>query len=368
MDFIVSVIKRRVQHIAIIFLSILAVDVLVWMMLSQGAEFELLGTYDEETNRLPGSYHENHSDSASIAELKGVGMGYDFDYKKSVHIENSFAAAYFPLDHLNETLGHYDALRIRGDFGKARRVPVLISLHYDSLKVRYITEFIEIEEGNHEYELLLENFKTPVEWYEHHNLDMEEYKVLTLENARTISISSCHLLESGIQDSYQIRSITFVKDRRGVLWVGLGISAAVLLLSALWVLVLGAKKKEMISVPMEDIDLEEARDVEALVIQYIGQHYMNSNLTVGLISKAIGFHKLEVSKVLKEKYELSFPQYLSWIRVESAKKLLVVDGFTSVSDVGYEVGFNSPNNFTRVFKTLEGVSPSEFISQQSDNQ
>ena len=55
----------------------------------------------------------------------------------------------------------------------------------------------------------------------------------------------------------------------------------------------------------------------------------------------------------------SFPQLLNEKRVETAKTLLL-DTDASIKIVAQEVGFNSLPSFNRVFKEVEGQSPSSY--------
>jgi AraC-like DNA-binding protein len=53
-------------------------------------------------------------------------------------------------------------------------------------------------------------------------------------------------------------------------------------------------------------------------------------------------------------------QYANWLRVRRAKSLLA-DRTLSVQDVSGMVGIADPHYFSRLFKKIEGVSPSQYI-------
>jgi AraC-like DNA-binding protein len=56
---------------------------------------------------------------------------------------------------------------------------------------------------------------------------------------------------------------------------------------------------------------------------------------------------------------LSFTSYLGRVRVEKAKQLLL-NPHARISEVAYEVGFQSLTHFNRVFRKLTGESPSAY--------
>ncbi len=61
--------------------------------------------------------------------------------------------------------------------------------------------------------------------------------------------------------------------------------------------------------------------------------------------------KLETGKSAKEHIDLHL--------LNKAKTLLLTSGH-SVSEIAYQLGFNYPNHFSKMFKTKTGMSPSEF--------
>jgi two-component system response regulator YesN len=54
-----------------------------------------------------------------------------------------------------------------------------------------------------------------------------------------------------------------------------------------------------------------------------------------------------------------FSEYLNKIRVEKAADLLKQD-FASISEISGKVGYSDHSYFTKVFKKLTGISPSQY--------
>ena len=66
-----------------------------------------------------------------------------------------------------------------------------------------------------------------------------------------------------------------------------------------------------------------------------------------------------LSRIFKEHYGITFQQYLANTRIGHAKNLLITTNMT-INDISEAAGFNSRNTFIRMFKKLEGVTPTEF--------
>ena len=78
--------------------------------------------------------------------------------------------------------------------------------------------------------------------------------------------------------------------------------------------------------------------------------------------------KTEVAtkKQKTDKSGKTFPQYLGFLRINEAKRILLTKDFKTVAEVGYTVGFNSSSNFIRVFKSQEGQSPKSFAEENAN--
>ncbi|MBI9014351.1 MAG: response regulator [Clostridiales bacterium] len=91
---------------------------------------------------------------------------------------------------------------------------------------------------------------------------------------------------------------------------------------------------------------------------FIDENYAKD---IGLndVSKEVSISPQYFSTIFKEEMGLNFVEYLRNKRVEVAKELLRSKEYT-VKEICYQIGYNDPNYFSRLFKKLVGVSPTEF--------
>jgi AraC-like DNA-binding protein len=80
------------------------------------------------------------------------------------------------------------------------------------------------------------------------------------------------------------------------------------------------------------------------------------------VAKAVNTSIFYFCKMFKKATGLKFTDYVSRIRVEKAKNLLLNRNLR-VSEIAYEVGFQSLTHFNRVFKKILGLSPTEYRGQ-----
>lgn len=96
----------------------------------------------------------------------------------------------------------------------------------------------------------------------------------------------------------------------------------------------------------------------SMVEEYIRLNYMN-DISMSETARAVGYSEPYFCKMFKLQYGQSFTSYLTEYRVREAKKLLDQPN-VNVKEVGVRVGYADSNYFTKVFKRLEGVNPSEY--------
>ena len=94
------------------------------------------------------------------------------------------------------------------------------------------------------------------------------------------------------------------------------------------------------------------------VAKYIDEHYA-SNISLDEVSSYAGFSKYHFSRIFKEYFEISFPEYVMKQRVKHAIELLE-DPNNSILNAALLSGFSSPSSFNRVFKQIMHCTPSNF--------
>lgn len=108
----------------------------------------------------------------------------------------------------------------------------------------------------------------------------------------------------------------------------------------------------------EDAGLAGKKKEMQKIRAYLDGNY-GSKITLDDLSNDFYIDKFYLCERFKEQYGVTVNDYLINVRITEAKKLL---RFTdkSMEEIADEVGVNSAAYFSRLFKKVEGVSPSEF--------
>lgn len=94
---------------------------------------------------------------------------------------------------------------------------------------------------------------------------------------------------------------------------------------------------------------------------YIEEHQAE-DLSLAEVAKAASTSTFYFCKMFRKLVGVNFTDYLSRVRIEKAKNLLLNPNLR-VSEIAYDVGFQSLTHFNRVFKRLCGQSPTEYREQ-----
>jgi len=117
----------------------------------------------------------------------------------------------------------------------------------------------------------------------------------------------------------------------------------------------------------EDVDIDRSAGIAqasaherviAAAVRFIDSHY-GGEVNVEAMAERAGFSARGFTRVFTSVMGRSPRNYLSYVRLERAKALLV-ETSTPVTEVGDLAGFGEPAYFTRVFKAHTGQTPTEY--------
>jgi AraC family transcriptional regulator len=89
------------------------------------------------------------------------------------------------------------------------------------------------------------------------------------------------------------------------------------------------------------------------------QENLGERITIEDMARSALFSKFHFSRVFQRVTGTSPGKFLSAMRFEEAKRLLVSTSYT-ISDISHRVGYNSVGTFSARFRTSVGVSPSTY--------
>ena len=123
------------------------------------------------------------------------------------------------------------------------------------------------------------------------------------------------------------------------------------------------EKIEAVSEQQEHIENNEDHRFSEHIRTYISDHLADSDLSVQDIANEMAVSRTVLFARMKSVFGTSPNNYLLNRRIERAKELLRQPG-AYIADVAYRSGFSDPKYFSKCFKKLTGMTPTEFQNPQ----
>jgi AraC-like DNA-binding protein/ligand-binding sensor protein len=123
---------------------------------------------------------------------------------------------------------------------------------------------------------------------------------------------------------------------------------------------------EHLSMVANEVTVQENEAESPLVRRaraYIVGHQADP-IDLGNVAKAMHVSTFYFCKMFKKATGLTFTEYLGRVRIEKAKTLLL-NPHLRISEIAYDVGFQSLTHFNRVFRQVTGQSPTAFRTSKS---
>ncbi len=103
---------------------------------------------------------------------------------------------------------------------------------------------------------------------------------------------------------------------------------------------------------------ENVNHIVNSAIEYMNEHY-NDNINLTDVADKVGITSGYLSTLFSQNIESGFVDYLNEIRVENACKYLQQYQLKTY-EIAFKVGFRDEKYFSKVFKKVKGMAPSEF--------
>jgi AraC-like DNA-binding protein len=122
-----------------------------------------------------------------------------------------------------------------------------------------------------------------------------------------------------------------------------------------YLLILLSELFQMMS--FENLKSPDANTIKA-ILNYCADNY-TSDIQLETVSEALHISKYYISHLFSQKLHMSFSEYIGTLRISEACRLLKSEEM-SITDVAYNVGFNTTRSFNRLFLRYTGMTPRQY--------
>lgn len=100
-------------------------------------------------------------------------------------------------------------------------------------------------------------------------------------------------------------------------------------------------------------------DASKLLVEYVIANAYDPDINLQELSDRFGLSSDYISSMIKKETGFSFKEYLTMLRIAEGKRLLTEEKSLTVNDVAMRVGYRKASNFSKKFKELTGMQPSQ---------
>lgn len=98
------------------------------------------------------------------------------------------------------------------------------------------------------------------------------------------------------------------------------------------------------------------------ICSYMKGH-MDEAMTLGSICRQFGVSQTSLSRMFRTYEETSFSNYLTSIRMKKAMQMMEQDPEAYIKDIAERVGYTDQFYFSRIFRSVTGVCPKEYMEK-----
>ncbi len=110
-----------------------------------------------------------------------------------------------------------------------------------------------------------------------------------------------------------------------------------------------------------DLDLSYLKTSNKYIkstIEYINNNY-EQNITLKSIAENLYINKCYLCRLIQKEFSITTSEIISIIRINKSKLFLKLTNY-SVSEISELIGYKTQSHFTRQFKKIVGITPSQF--------
>lgn len=100
-------------------------------------------------------------------------------------------------------------------------------------------------------------------------------------------------------------------------------------------------------------------DTSRLIVEYVIANAYDPDVNLQDMSRQFGLSTDYISAMIKRETGVAFKEYLTMLRITEARRLLTEDKTLTINSVALRVGYRKASNFSKKFKELTGMLPSQ---------
>lgn len=229
--------------------------------------------------------------------------------------------------------------------------------------------YLELNRADNKYKIPLKLFKPHTWWLSTYQVSEDIIENYSFDSVVSMEIMNDPSFSTEVEDKIILRNVEFHTDINKVFFTIITILTTYYLTYLTLVFIkrriekVKQNREKIIIVPYQTTYLKPRDSDESKIENFICSNYSDPLLNIAKVVDATNISERIISKVLKNKYDYSFPGFINFLRISEAKKLLETSD-NKILDIAMIVGYNSLGHFNRTFKSIEKITPREYRKEK----
>jgi two-component system response regulator YesN len=109
--------------------------------------------------------------------------------------------------------------------------------------------------------------------------------------------------------------------------------------------------------------LSHSGSIVVQVTQYIKENYNDPDISLNKLAERLHISPFHLSRLLRRELDTTFIDYVTKIRLEETVRLLREQPSKSIKEIAFQIGYEDPYYFSKVFRKFYKISPLHFRKQ-----
>ena len=95
--------------------------------------------------------------------------------------------------------------------------------------------------------------------------------------------------------------------------------------------------------------------------------YLRDDISIVSVADEIGIIPRQLSWYLNSVKRINFNIWINRLKVDEVKRLIESDQNLAIKDITYKVGFSSPERLSKIFKSITGMTATEYKNRVAED-
>jgi AraC-like DNA-binding protein len=203
---------------------------------------------------------------------------------------------------------------------------------------------------------------TPDWWFDAIKQSSIDFDIPDFSNVKSISFNTSASTPLDKMEEFKLYKLKFYRDdTQIILLISSVYFALIFMLYYFFNIKIRKSVTSNVTISYKSVETANTKDSSFDFLEFINNNYQISSLTLAEVAENSTFTERKISELIQEMFQCYFKTYINQIRIEEAKRLMI-ETDNSISEIAFLVGFNSPTNFSRVFKNIVETSPTDYLN------